>query len=154
MEYWWCSVAQSCPALCDPMYCSTPGISVPHHFLKFAQVRVHCIGDAIQPSHSLSPFLLLLSILPSIRDFSSESAAHITCPIEWTFIFSINPSNKYSGLISLKIDWFDLLAVQGTCRSLHQHHNLKATILWRSAFFVVQLSQPYMTTWKTIVLTI
>ena len=140
--------------ICNPMDHSVPDLPVPHHFLKFAQVRVHCIGDAIQPPHSLSPFLLLLSILPSIRDFSSESAAHITCPIEWTFSFSINPSNKYSGLISLKIDWFDLLAVQGTFRRLHQHHNFKATILLCSAFFVVQFSQPYMTTWKTIALTI
>ena len=76
---------------------SVPDLPVPHHFLKFAQVRVHCIGDAIQPPHSLSPFLLLLSILPSIRDFSSESAAHITCPIELTFSFSINLLTSIQG---------------------------------------------------------
>ena len=100
------------------------------------------------------PLLLLPSIFPSIKDFSSESAVHIRWPKYWSFSFSISPSNECSGLISLKIDWFDLLAFQGTFRSLLQQHSSKASILWRSAFFMVQLSQPYVTTGKTIALTI
>ena len=97
------------------MDCSKLGLPVPHHHTKFAQVHVHCISDAIQPFHPLMP--LLLSIFPSIRDFSNESAVHIRWPKYWSFIFSISPSNEYSGLISLKIDWFDLLAVQGVFSS-------------------------------------
>ena len=100
------------------------------------------------------PLLLLPSVFPSIRDFSSESAVRIRWPKYWSFSFSISPSNEYSGLISLKIDWFDLLAVQGTLRSLLQHHSLKASILQCSAFLTVQLSQPYMTTGKTTALTV
>ena len=100
------------------------------------------------------PLLLLPSIFPSIRDFSNESAICIRWPKYWSFSFYINPSNECSGLISLKIDWFDLLDVHGTFRSLLQHYSLKASILWCSAFFMVQLSQPYMTTGKTIALTI
>ena len=99
------------------------------------------------------PLFLLPSIFPSIRVFSSESVLHIKWPKYWSFSFSISPSNKYSGLISFMIDWLDLLAVQGTLRSLLQHHSLKASILWRLAFFTVQLSHPYMTTGKTIALT-
>jgi len=99
------------------------------------------------------PLFLLPSIFPSIRVFSSESVLHIRWPKYWSFSFSISPSNKYSGLISFTIDWLDLLAVQGTLRSLLQHHSLKASILWRLAFFTVQLSHPYMTTGKTIALT-
>ena len=98
--------------------------------------------------------LLLPSIFPSIRDFSSESAVHIRWPKYWSFSFYINPSDEYSGLISLKIDWFDLLDVHGTLRSFLQHYSLKASIFWHSAFFMVQLSQPYVTTGKTIALTI
>ena len=97
--------------------------------------------------------LLLPSIFPSIRDFSSESASCIRWPNYWSFSFSISPSNQYSGLISLKIDWFDLLAVQGTFRSLLQHHSLMASNLWHSAFFMVQFLYPYMTTGETIDLT-
>ena len=97
--------------------------------------------------------LLLPSIFPSIKDFSLESSVHIRWPKYWSFSFSIIPSSEYSGLISLKIDWFDLLAVQRTFRSLLQHYSLKALVLWCSAFFMVQLSQPYMTTGKTIALT-
>ena len=97
------------------------------------------------------PLLLLPSILPSIRVFSSESVLHIRWPKYWSF--SISPSNEYSGLISFRIDWLDLLAVQGTLKSLLQHHRSKASILWCSAFFIVQLSHPYMTTGKTIALT-
>ena len=107
-EYFCCSVAQLCPTLCDPMYCSTPGLPVPHHLPKFAQVHVRCISDAVQPSHPL-----MLSIFPSIREFSNVLPVHIRWPKYWSFSFSINPSSKYSRLISLKIDWFDLLAVQG-----------------------------------------
>ena len=100
------------------------------------------------------PLLLLPSIFPSIRDFSNESSVHIRWPKYWSFSFSISPSSEYSGLISLKIDWFDLLAVQGTFRSLLQHYSSKASILWHSAFFTVQLLQLYVTAGKTIVLTI
>ena len=97
--------------------------------------------------------LLLPSIFPSIRVFSNESVLRIRWWKDWHFSFSISPSNEYSGLISFRMDWLDLLAVQGTCKSLLQHHSLKASILWRSAFFTVQLSLPYMTTGKTIALT-
>ena len=97
--------------------------------------------------------LLPPSIIPSIRDFSNESTLHIRWPKYWSFSFSISPSNEYSGLIPFRMDWLDLLAVQGTLKSLLQHHSSKASILWRSAFFIVQLSHPYMTTGKTIALT-
>ena len=99
------------------------------------------------------PLLLPPSIFPSIRVFSNESVLHIRWPKYWSFSFSISPSNEYSGLISFRMDWLDLLAVQGTLRSLLQHHSSKASILWGSAFFIVQLSHPYMTTEKTIALT-
>ena len=99
------------------------------------------------------PLLLPPSIFPSIRDFSSESVLHIMGPKYWSFSFSISPLNEYSGLISFRVDWLDLLAVQGTLKSLLQHHSSKASILLRSAFFIVQLSHPYMTTGKTIALT-
>ena len=99
------------------------------------------------------PLLLLPSIFPSIRVFSKESVLHITWPKYWSFNFNISPSNEHPGLISFRMDWLDLLAVQGTLKSLLQHHSSKASILWRSAFFIVQLSRPYMTTGKTIALT-
>ena len=108
------------------------------------------------PSNNLilcHPLLLLPSIFPRIRVFSSGSVLHIRWPKYWSFSFSISPSNEYSGLISFRIDWFDLLAVRGTLKSLIQHHNSKTSILWCSAFFIVQLSHPYMTTGKTIALT-
>ena len=110
----------------------------------------------VMPSNHLilcRPLLLLPSILPSIRVFSSESVLHIRWPKYWSFSFSISPSNEYSGLISFRMDWLDLLAVQGTLKSLLQHHSSKASILWCSAFFIVQLSHPYITTGKTIALT-
>ena len=116
------SVAQSCPTLCDPMDCSTPGFPVHHQLLELAQTHVHQVGDAIQPSHPLSPLLLLPSIFPSIRDLSKESALRIRWPKYWHFSFCNSPCNEYSGLISFQIDWFDLLAVQGTLKSLLQHH--------------------------------
>ena len=100
------------------------------------------------------PLLLLPSIFPSIRVFSNESALHIRWPKYWSFSFNISPSNEYSGLISFRLDWLDLLAVQGTLKCLLQHHSSKASILWCSAFFIVQLSYPYLTTGKTIALTI
>ena len=130
-----------------------PGFPVLHHLPELAQTHVHCVGNAIQPSHLCCPLLPLPSIFPSIRVFSSESAFHIRWPKDWSFSFSISPSNEYSGFISFRIDSFDLLAVQGTLKSFLQHHNLKASILWHSVFFMVQLSHPYMTTGKTIALT-
>ena len=112
--------------------------------------------ELLMPSNHLivcCPLLLLPSIFPSSRVFSNESALHIRWPKYWSFSFTISPSNEYSGLISFRIDWFDLLAVQRTLKSLLQHHSLKASILWCSAFFIVQLLHPYMTTGKTIALT-
>ena len=132
------SVAQSCPTLCNPMDYSMPGFLVHHQLLELAQIHVHCISHAIQPSHPLSPH---------------ESALHIRWPKYWSFSFSIGPSSEYSGLISFRKDWLDLLAVQGALKSLLQHHSSKASILQPSAFFIVQLSHPYMTTRKTKALT-
>ena len=112
--------------------------------------------ESVTPSNHLilcHPFLLLLSIFPSIRVFSNESVLHIKWPKYWSFSFSICPSNEYSGLISFRIDWFDILAVQRTLKSLLQHHSSKASILWCSAFSMVQLSHPYMSNGKTIALT-
>ena len=133
------------------MDCSTPGFPIHHQRPEFTQTHVHWVGDAIQPSPPLSAFLLQPSIFPSIRVFSNESVLHIRWPKYWCFSLSISPSNEYSGLISFRIDWLDLLVVQGTLRYLLQHY--KASILWQSAFFIVQLSHPYMTTGKTIAMT-
>ena len=132
---------------------SMPGFPVHHKLLELAQTHVHQVSDAFQPSHPLLSPLLLPSIFPSISVFSDESVLPISWPECWRFSFSISPSNEYSGLISFRIDWLDLLAVQGTLKSLLQHHSSKASILWCSAFFMVQLSHPYMTTGKTIALT-
>ena len=134
------------------MDCSTPGFRVHHHFPELTQIHVHRVSDAIQPSHPLSSHSLLPSIFPSIRVFSSESVLRIRWPKYWSFSFSISPSSDYSGLISFRIDRFDLLALQGILKSLLQHHSSKGSILWCSAFFIVQLSHPYMTTGKTIAL--
>ena len=145
------SVAQSCLTLCDPMDCSTPdsmSITNSWSLLKLMSIEL------VMPSNHLvlcRPLLLLPSIFPSIRVFSSESVLHIRWPKYQSFSFSISPSNEYSGLISFRIDWFDLLAVQGTLRSLLQCHSFKTSILQHSAFFIVQLSHSYMTTGKTIV---
>ena len=140
--------------LCDPMDCSMPGFSVHHYLHEFAQTHLHSVSDAIQPSHYLSPpslsFIFSLasgSPFPMSQFFASGGEY-------WRFSFSISPSNEYSVLISFRIDWFDLLAVQGTLKSLLQYHSSKASILWHSAFFLVQLSHPYMTPEKTIALTI
>ena len=131
------------------MDCSTPGLPVHHQLLKLMSIEL------VMPSNHLilcCP-LLLPSIFPSTRGFSNESALHIRWPKYWTFSFNISPSNEQSGLISFSMDWLDLLAVQGTLKGLLQHHSSKASILCHSAFFIVQLSQPYMTIGKTIVLT-
>ena len=147
------SVAQSSPTFCDPMECSILGLPVHHQHQEPTQTHVYCVGNAIQPSHPLSSLLLPPSIFPSIRIFSNESVLPIRWPKYWSFSFSISSSNEYSGLISFRMDWLDLLAVQGTLKSLFQHHSSKASILQLSAFFMVQLSHPYMTTGKTIALT-
>ena len=140
------SVAQSCPTLCDPMNRSMPDLPVHHQLLEFNQIHVHWVSDAIQASHPCRPLLLRPSIFPSIRVFSNESALRIRWPKYWSFSFSISPSNEYSGLISFRMDWLDLFVVQGTLKSLLQHHSSKASIFQCSAFFIVQLSHPYMTT--------
>ena len=144
------SVSQSCPTLCNPMNHSLPGLPVRHKLLEFT--HAHRVGDAIQPSHLLSSPSPPALIPPSIRVLSSESTLHIRWPQYWSFSFSITPSSEHPGLISFRMDWLDLLAVQGTLKSL-QHHSSKASIFQRSAFFTVQLSHPYMTTGKTIALT-
>ena len=131
------------------MDCRTPGFSVHQQLPKLAQIHIHGVGDAIQPSHPLSSLLLPLSIFPNVRVFSNESALCIRWPKYWSFNFSISPSNEHPGLISFRMDWLGLLAVQETLKSLLQHHSSKASILWCS----VQLSHPYMTTEKTIALT-
>ena len=143
------SVALLCLTLCDPMNCSMPGFPVRHQPMELTQTHVHWVGDAIQHFILCRPLLLLLSIFPSIRVFSSESVLRIRWPKYWSFSFSISLSSEYSGLISFRIDWFDLLAVQGTLKSL-QHHSLKAKVLQHSAFFMVQLSYLYMTFGKPI----
>ena len=147
------SVAQSCPTLCNTMDCSTPGFPVHHQLLELTHTHVHRVSDAINHLILCRPLVLLPSIFPSIRVFSNESVLCIRWPNHWSFSFNISPSNEYSGLISFRIDWLDLLAVQGTLKSLLQHHSSKASVLWHSAFFIVQLSHPYMTRGKTIALT-
>ena len=147
------SVTQSCPTLCNPMDCSTPGLPVHHQLPEFTQTHVHWVGDTIHPSILCHPFLLVPLIFPSIRVFSNESVLCIRWPKYWTFGFNISPSNEYSGLVSFRMEWLDVLAVQETLLSLLQHHISKTSILQHSAFFVVQLSHPHMTTGKTIALT-
>ena len=132
--------SQSCPTPCNPMDCSTPGLPVHHQLPEFTQTHVHWVSDAIQPSHLLLSPLLPPSIFPSIKVFSNESVLHIKWPKYWSFSFNISPSNEYSGLISFRMDWLDLLAVQKTLKNLLQHHSSKASILLCSAFFIVQLS--------------
>ena len=142
------SVVQSCPSICNPMNHSTPGLPVHHQLPEFTQTHVH---QLVMPSNHLllcHPLFLLPSIFPSIRVFSNESVLHIRWPKYWSFRFSINACNEYSGLTSFQIDWLDLLAVQGILKSLLQHHSSKASILLCSVFFIVQLSHPYMATGK------
>ena len=130
------SVVQLCPALCDPMDCSTPGLPVHHQLPEFTQTHIHWVSDAIQLSHLLScPSPPTFNL--SIRVFSDESALHIRWPKYWSLSFNISPTNEHPGLISFRMDWLDLLAVQGTLKSLLQHHSSKASILWHSAFFIV-----------------
>ena len=129
-----------------------PGFPVLHYLPEFAVLSIESV---MSPNHLILCHLLLFlpSIFPRIRVFSSESVFHIRLPKYWSFSFSISPSNEYSVLLSFRIDWFHLLAVRGTLKSLLQHHNSKASVFWCSAFFMAQLSHPYMTTWKTIALT-
>ena len=148
-----CSVTQSCPALCDPMECSTPGLPVHHQFPEFLKFKSI---ELVMPFNHLilcRPLLLPPSVFPSIRIFSSESFLSIRWPKYWSFTFSISPSNEYSGLISFRMDWLDLLAVQGTLKCLLQHHSSKASVLWHSAFFYGP-TLTSMTTGKTIALII
>ena len=136
------------------MDCSMPGLPVPHHLpLGVCPSSLHIISDAVQPSHPLLLSSPSAPIFTSSRNFSNESSVHIRWPKYWSFIFSISPFSEYSGLISLRIDRFDLLAVQGTFRSLLQHYSSKASILWHSSIFTVQVSQPYMISGKTVALT-
>ena len=135
------------------MNCSMPGLAVHHQLLKFTQTHVHRVGDAIQPSHPLSsPSPLAPNPSQHQSLFQWVNSSYEVAKY-WSFSFSISPSNEYSGLISFRMDWLHLLAVQGTLKSLLQHHSSKASILRRSALFTVQLSHPYLTTGKTIALT-
>ena len=128
------SFAQSCTTLCDPMDCIRPGLPVHHQLPEFTQTHVHWVGYAIQPPHPLSSPFLPPSVFPSIRVFSNESVLHIRWPKDWSFSFNISPSNQYSGLISFRTYWLDLLAVQGTLKSLLQNH------IQKHQFFSAQLS--------------
>ena len=144
------SVAQSCLTLCDLMNCRIVSITNSRSLPKLMSI------ESVMPSNHLilcHPLFLLPSILPNMRVFSNESALCIRWPKYWSFSFNINPSDEHPGLISFRMDCLDLLAVQGTLKSLLQHHSSKVPILWHSAFFIVQLSHPYMTTGKTIALT-
>ena len=139
MYFQFSSVAQTCVTLCDLMNRSTPGLPVHHQLPEYTQTHVHRVSDAIQPSHPGSSPLLLPPIPPSIRVFSNESTLCMRWPKYWSFSFSIIASKEIPGLISFRMDWLDLLAVQGTLKSLLQHHSSKASILQCSAFFTVQL---------------
>ena len=140
-----CSVSKSCPTLCDPRDCSMPGFPVLQHLLKYGQTHVHWVGNLIQPSHPLSTLFPPALILPSIKVFSNESALWVRWPKYWSFSFNINPSNEYSQLIYFRIDWFDVLAVQGTLKSLLQN------IVWKYRFFGAQPSncQHLLDHWKS-----
>ena len=132
---------------------SMPGLPVHHHLLEFTQTHVHQVSDAIQPPHPLLSPSLPAPNLSQHQSLYNESTRCMRWPKYWSFSFSISPFNEHPGLISFKMDWLDLLVVQGTLQSLLQHHSSKASILRHSAFFTVQLSHPYMTTGKTIALT-
>ena len=152
-----CSVAKSCPIICDPWTAAhQPPLTstISQNLLKF--MSIESVAWLMLSNHLIfcQPLLLLPSIFSRIRVFSNESALHIRWPKYWSFSSSISPSNEYSGLIFFRIYWFDFLAVQGTLESLFQHHNSKTSILWHSAFFMVQLSHPYITTGKAIAFTI
>ena len=146
------SVVQSFLTLCNPMDHSMPGLPVHRQLLEFNQNHVHRVGEANQPSHPLS------SPSPSVPNPSHQSLFHesrllMRWPKYWSFSFSISPSKEHPGMISFRMEWLDLLSVQGTLKSILEHHSSKASILWRSALFIVQLSHPYMTSGKTIALT-
>ena len=151
--YRFSSVAQSwetqsrvCPTLCNPMDCSIQGFPVQHQLPELAQTHVHWVGDAIKLSHPLlSPPPHAFHLSQHHGLFQGVSSSHQVAKY-WSFSFSISPSNEYSGLLPIRIDWFDLLAVQRSLKSLLQHHSSKASLLWCSTFFIVQLSHPYMTT--------
>ena len=147
------SVAKLCLTLCDPMDCSILGFAIHHQLLELAHTHVDRVNDAIQPSHPLSSPTPLPSIFPSIRVFSNESVLRIRRPKNWSFNFSISLPNKYSGLISFRIEWFDLLAVQGTLKSLLQPQFKSINSSALSFLYILQLSHPYMTIGKTIILT-
>ena len=152
-SYLFCSVLFSCSVLsdCDPINCSNQAsLSVTNSRSLFKLMSTESV---MPPNHSILCQPLLPSVFHSIRVFSNESALRMRWPKYWSFSFSISPSNEYSGLISSRIDWLDLLAVQGTLKSLLQHHSSKASIFWCLAFFIVQFSHPYVTTGKTIALT-
>ena len=146
------SVTQLCLTLCNPINCSMPGLPIHHQLPESTQTHVHWVGDTIQPSHPLS-CLSPPALKAIIGVFSNESAVCIRWPKYWSFSFNISPSNEHSGLISFRMDWLDLLAVQGSLKSLLQHHSSKVSSLPCSAFFIVQLSHHFMTTGKTIALT-
>ena len=143
------SITQSCPTICDPMNCTTPSLPVHHQLLEFTQTHVHQVSDAILPSH---PLLFPSPPAPNPSQhqslFQRVNSSHEVAKY-WSFSFSIVPSKEIPGLFSFRMDWLGLLAVQGTLKSLLQHHSSKASILQCSAFFTVQLSHPYMTTGKT-----
>ena len=147
------SVTQSCLTLCDTVNHSMPGLLVHHELPEFTQTHVHQDSDAIQPSRPLSSPSPPAPNLSQHQGLSNESTLRMRWPKYWSFSLSISPSNEHPGLFSFRMDWLDLLAVQGTPKSLLQHHSSKASILWQSLFFTVQLSHPYMTTGKTIALT-
>ena len=140
------SVAQLCTTFCDPVNCSTPGLPVHHQLPESTQTHVHWVGDAIQPSHPLSSPYPPAFNLSQHQGLFQWVSSFIRWPKYWSFSFSISPSNEYSGLISFRMDCLDLLAVQGTLKSLLQHHSSKASILQCSAFFTVQLSHLFMIT--------
>ena len=147
------SVAQSCLTLFNPRDCSMPGIPVHHQFqglLKLVSIELVMLSNYLILCHHP---LLPPSVFPRSRVFSNESALHIGWPKYWNLIFNISPFNEHPGLISFRMDWLDVLAVQGNIKSLIQHHSSKVSILLHSAFLIVQLSHPYMTTGKTIALT-
>ena len=145
-NYLFSSVSQSCLTLCDPIYCSTTGFRIHHQLSELTQTHVHQASNTIQPSHPLSSPSSPFFNLSQHQGFSNESAFRIRWPKYWSFSFNISLSNEYPGLISFRMDWLNLLAVQGILKSLLQHHSSKASILQHSAFFTVQLSHPYMTT--------
>ena len=143
------SAAQSCLTLCDPMNRSTPGLPVHHQLPEFTETHVHRVSDAIQPSHPLSSPSPLAPNPSQHQSLSNESTLRMRWPKYWSLSFIIIPSKEIPGLMSFRMDWLDLPAVQGTLKSLLQHHSSKTSILQRSAFFTVQLAHPYMTTGKT-----